>query len=410
MKQGGKVVNRENTLKLFLTFILVIAAAVLLFNPIKNNTNLGLDLRGGVHVVLQAVPTKDNPVIDDATMIQLQSIMDKRVNEFGVSEPLIQREGKDRLIIELAGVNNPEAAIDQFIRVAKLEFKDDTNKLILGGNDLKDAQFSLDQASGQPEISLTFTEAGKKKFADATSRNVNRRIAIVLDGKVLTNPNVQEPILNGQARITGGFTNDEAAKTAALLRAGALPVDVQILEKRTVGPTLGKDSLNKSEYAALYGLSAVILFMLLYYRIPGLIAIFSLVLYSLLTLGAMVLLKSTLTLPGIAGLLLSVGIAVDANIIIYERLKEELRAGKTLMAAIDAGFGRAFWTIFDSNLTTALAAIVLFYFGSGTIRGFAVTLIIGILISMFTAITFTRWVLKFTAGSGLITNTKWYGK
>lgn len=402
--------KRENSLKLFLTIIVLIAAAVFLYNPIKDNVKLGLDLQGGVHVLLQAVPTKDNPVIDDKTMTQLQSVMDKRVNELGISEPLIQREGKDRLIIELAGISNPEAAITQFIRIAKLEFKDEANNLILGGKDLKDAQFSLDPTSGQPEISLTFTDSGKQKFADATSRNVNKTIAIILDGKTLTNPRVNEPILNGQARIIGGFTNDEAAKTAALLRAGALPVDVKILEKRTVGPTLGLDSLNKSKYAALYGLSAVILFMLAYYRIPGLIAVFALLLYTLLTLGAMILLKSTLTLPGIAGLLLSVGIAVDANIIIYERLKEELRAGKTLMAAIDAGFSRAFWTIFDSNLTTALAAIVLFYFGSGTIRGFAVTLVIGIVLSMFTAITFTRWMLKFTAGSGLITNTKWYGK
>jgi preprotein translocase subunit SecD len=403
-------VNRENALKLFLTLGLVIVAAIFLFNPIKNNTKLGLDLQGGVHVVLQAVPSKDNPTINDNSMAQLQSVMDKRVNELGISEPVIQREGKDRLIVELAGVNNPEAAIDQFIRVAKLEFKDEANNVILGGKDLKDAQFSLDPTSGQPEISLIFTDSGKQKFADATSRNVNRRIAIILDGKVLTNPNVQEPILNGQARITGGFTNDEAAKTAALLRAGALPVDVTILEKRTVGPTLGMDSLNKSVQAAIYGLSAIILFMLVYYRIPGLVATFSLVFYTLLLLGIMISLKAVLTLPGIAGFLLSIAIAVDANIIIFERLKEELRAGKTLFAAMDAGFNRAFWTIFDSNITTILVALVLYLTGTGAIRGFAITLILGIATSMFTAFTFTRWLLKFTIGSALIQNTKMYGK
>lgn len=402
--------NRENTIKLFLTIILVIVAAVALFNPLINNVNLGLDLRGGVHVVLQAVPSKETPTIGDKEMAQLQEVMGKRVDEMGLKEPLIQREGKDRLIVELAGVNNPDEAITQFIKVAKLEFKDEAQNNILTGRDLKDSQFQIDQSTGQPEISLTFTDAGKKKFADATSRNVNRRIAILLDGKVLTNPVVNEPILNGQARITGGFTNEQAANTAALLRAGALPVNVEIMEKRTVGPTLGLDSLNKSKVAALYGLSAIILFMLAFYRLPGFIVTFALILYTILLLGIMVLLKTTLTLPGIAGFLLSIGIAVDANIIIYERLKEELRTGKTIMAAIDAGFSRAFWTIFDSNLTTALAALVLYYFGAGTIRGFAITLIIGILTSMFTAITFTRWVLKFTAGSGLISNPKLYGK
>lgn len=402
--------NRENAVKLFAVVILVIAAAVFLFNPIKDHLNLGLDLRGGVHVVLQAIPSKDNPTIDDQDMLQLQDVMRKRVDELGLKEPLIQREGKDRLIVELAGINNPDEAISQFIRVAKLEFKDEVLNTILTGKDLKDAKFQIDQSTGQAEVVLNFTPVGTKKFADATSRNVNKRIAIILDGKELTKPVVREPILNGTASISGGFTNEQAASTAALLRAGALPVDVNIMEKRIVGPSLGLDSLNKSMRAALYGLVAIILFMIAYYRLPGLIATFALVLYSLLLLGTMVLFKTTLTLPGIAGFLLSIAIAVDANIIIYERLKEELRSGKTLMAAIDAGFGRAFWTIFDSNLTTALAAIVLYYFGAGTIRGFALTLILGIIVSMFTAITFTRWVLKFTAASGLVSNLKLYGK
>ena len=402
--------KRAYTTKLFLTIFLVIAAAALLFNPIKNNINLGLDLRGGVHVVLQAIPTKERPVIQDKDMQQLKEVMERRVNELGLTEPLIQREGKDRLIIELAGVNDPDAAIDQFIKVAKLEFMDETKKVLLTGEHLKDAQFQINQTNGQAEVVLSFSPEGTKKFADASSRNVGKQIAIVLDGKLLTNPVIKEPILNGQASISGNFTNESAGNTAALLRAGALPLDVEILEKRTVGPTLGLDSLNKSLVASLYGLSAIVIFMLAYYRLPGFVATFALILYSVLTLGVMVLLKATLTLPGIAGVLLSIAIAVDANIIIYERLKEELRAGKTLMAAIDAGFSRAFWTIFDANLTTVIAAIVLFYFGAGTIRGFAVTLMIGIALSMFTAITFTRWVLKFVAGSRLISSPKLYGK
>lgn len=390
-----------NNTKLAFVLLFIFAVGVLAMGPLLRNINLGLDLRGGAHVELQAIE-KDKPVTDQE-MVQLVQVMRQRVDELGVSEPIIQRVGDKRLIIELAGVEDPESAVEIIGKTAQLQFMKADGSVILTGEDLKDAQATIDPASQMPEISLEFNPDGARAFAEATTElaakyakdDPRRRIAILLDDEVLTNPEVQEPILHGRARITGGYTNyQDAANIAALLRAGALPVSMEIIAKRTVGPALGLDSLEKSKYAAMVGLALLGLFMLLFYRVPGLIALFSLVVFSLIVLGALVLLKATLTLPGIAGLLLSIAMAVDANIIIFERVKDELKNNKTLRASIESGFKRAFWTVFDSNLTTLIAAAVLFYFGSGPIRGFAVTLSIGILASMFTAITLTLWLLR----------------
>jgi len=400
--------NRSNGIKLLVVFLLIAAAIYFSINPIKTGTHLGLDLQGGAHVVLQAVPEQGKKITDD-DMVKLMAVMDKRVNELGVSEPKIQREGADRLIIELAGVDNPDKAIDVLGRMAKLEFQDPAGQVVVTGSDLKNAKARIDASTGKAEIILDFSPEGAKKFGAATARLVGQPINIVLDGKIIQSPKVDEPIMNGQARITGGFTFKQASENAALLRAGALPVNVQIMEKRTVGPTLGKDSLSRSFNAIIIGLSAVFIFMLAYYRLPGLLADVSLLVYGLIVLWITVLLNAVLTLPGIAGFLLSVGMAVDANVIIYERLKEELRAGKSLRAAIDAAFKRAFWTIVDANVTTLIAATVLYYFGTGLIRGFAVTLSIGILTSMFTALTFTRWILTWTADLKIAKNRKLYG-
>ncbi|MEG1501154.1 MAG: protein translocase subunit SecD, partial [Clostridiales bacterium] len=235
-------------------------------------------------------------------------------------------------------------------------------------------------------------------------------IGIYLDGVLIQNPNVKQPIMDGAAEISGGFASfDEASNTAALLRGGALPVDIEVLSKRTVGPSLGQDSLDKSIKAAVIGMALLLLFMIGYYRLPGLLANVSLVVYSLLLLWALSLLHATLTLPGIAGFVLSIGMAVDANIIIYERLKEELKSGKSLIASIDAGFKRAFWTIFDSNITTLIAALVLFKFGTGSVQGFALTLSIGLVVNMFTAIFFTRGMLRWMASIKSFSNKKLYG-
>lgn len=376
--------------------------------PVVKDINLGLDLRGGVHVVLEAKDTPEAKVTPEA-MRQLRAVIEKRVNQFGVAEPVIQQQGERRLIVELAGIKDPEKAVNDLVKVAYLEFKTMDGQTILTGADLKDAREAKDPTSGAVEVDLEFTPAGAKKFADATTANVNKQIAILLDGQVLQAPTVQEPILNGRARITGYRSLDEAHTIAILLRSGALPVKVDVEEKRAVGPALGADSLAKSKHAAVVGTVAILVFMLFYYRLPGLIANFALLVYALIVLFIYVGMHVTMTLPGIAGFLLSLGIAVDANVVIFERIKEELRAGKSIGAAIDAGFKRGFVAVFDSNATTMLAAIVLYYLGTGPIRGFAVTLIIGIAASMFTAITLTRWLLRLVAAANISKNPRVYG-
>jgi len=388
--------NRGNYLKLVAIVLVILAAAAVFYGPLFGalGENLGLDLKGGVSVVLEAKGTADNPVTREK-MIQLQEVMRNRVDEMGVTEPVIQPQGENRLIVELPGIKNTEEAVDLLDETAMLEFKDPAGNTVLTGADLKDAKAVFDSQRNLPVVTLEFTPEGAQAFGRATSQNVGRQIAIYLDEKLLSSPVVNEPILQGNAEISGGFNNmDEAANLAALLRGGALPLDVEIIEKHTVGPELGQDYLDKSLIAIAVGLLAIAIYMLLFYRVSGVVAVLSLVVYSLIVCAVMVLLNATITLPGIAGLLLSVGMAVDANIIIYERFKEELKAGKTLRAAVDSGFGRAFWTIVDANVTTLIAAGVLYYFGSGPIRGFAVTLSIGIITSMFTAITLTRYILR----------------
>lgn len=400
--------NKRNLGKLIAIVVAVLIFVVAAVNPIKNKINLGLDLRGGLHVVLEAVGTPENPVTDEKVK-DAKAIIENRVNGMGVREPIVQREGDRRIIVQLAGINDPEEAARVIGKTAVLEFKTEDGKTIVTGKDLKDARAQLNQAN-EPEVHLQFNPEGAKKFAEATAQNVGRPIGIYLDKQRISNPVVREPIPNGQAVISGGFQSlQQAENEAVLLRSGALPVNLEMVEKRTVGPYLGQDSLQKSFKAGIIGILAIFIFMLIFYRSPGLVAILSLILYATLVLGVMVLIKATLTLPGIAGFILSIGMAVDANIIIYERVKEELRAGKTLLAAIDAGFSHAFWTIFDSNLTTLIGAGVLLYFGTGLIKGFAVTLSIGIILSMFTAITFSRLVLRLMASSKLITNPKYYG-
>ncbi len=403
-------------LRLFAVVIAVAVIAVVSVQPIFPNAKwlpltkeipLGLDLQGGVHVTLEAHDTPQAKV-NDETMKQLLQTIERRVNAFGVSEPVIQQEGKNRIIVELAGIKDPEKAVNEIIKTAFLEFKTEDGKTILTGADLKDAVEAKDPVSGAVEVDLEFNKEGARKFAEVTSANVGRNIAILLDGQVLQNPRVDEPITGGKARITGYSSLEEAHTIAVLLNSGALPLKAEVIEKRTVGPSLGADSLDKSIMAGIIGVIAILVFMLGYYRVPGLVANFALVVYALIVLGIFAAMHVVLTLPGIAAFLLSMGMAVDANVIIFERLKEELKSGKTLRSAIDAGFKRAFVAVVDSNITTLIAAAVLFYFGSGPIKSFAVALSVGILTSMFTAITFTRWMLHSTADTG-IKNTKLYG-
>ncbi len=400
--------RRNSIIKLLACIVVTIGIFVAFVQPLANSIRQGLDLQGGTHVVLQAEDTPEAQVDDDA-MQRVVKIMEKRVNELGLTEPIIQREGVRRIIIELPGIKDPDKAIQTIGKTAMLEFKDEEGNTVLTGTDLKDAQAATNQQNGQNVVNLEFSDEGAKKFADLTVKNVGRTIAILLDGEVLTAPNVREPILGGRAEITGQKTLEEAQQLAVLLRSGALPVKVNIIETRTVGPSLGQDSKDKSEFAFAVGIGAVLLFMLIFYRVPGFIADVALMAYTIMLLFLLKMLDATLTLPGVAGIILSIGMAVDANVLIFEHFKEEFRLGKTLRLAMDAGFDRAFTTIFDSNITTIIAAAVLFFLGSGTIRGFAITLGLGVVLSMFTAITLTQYMLKNLIAAKLLENPGAYG-
>ena len=399
--------RQDALLKLIAVIAVIVGIFFAFVSPLANSIRQGLDLQGGTHVVLEAVDTPEAQVNDDA-MQRVVKIMEKRVNELGLTEPLIQRQGERRIIIELPGIKDPDAAIKTIGKTAMLEFKDEDGNTVMTGTDLKNAQDARNQQN-QYVVNLEFSDEGAKKFADLTTKNVGRRIAILLDGEVLTNPNVREPITGGRAEITGQESQEEAHRIAMLLRSGALPVKVNIIETRTVGPTLGQDSKDKSEFAFVIGISAVLVFMVLFYRLSGLIADLSLMAYVILLLFLLKMLDATLTLPGVAGIILSIGMAVDANVLIFEHFKEEYRLGKTLRLSMEAGFKRAFTTIFDSNITTIIAALVLFFFGTGTIKGFAITLGLGVVLSMLTAITLTQYMLKLLIASNICKNPAVYG-
>lgn len=392
-----------------ITVAVIIAAFFVCVRPLASSIRQGLDLQGGTHVVLEAVDTEQAQVNDDA-MNRVIAIMEKRVNALGLTEPIIQREGERRVIIELPGVKDPDAAIKTIGKTAMLEFRDEDGNTVLTGTDLKDAQASTNPQTGQNVVNLEFSDEGAQKFADLTMKNVGRTIAILLDGEVLTAPNVREPILGGRAEITGQKTLEEAQNLAVVLRSGALPVKVEIIETRTVGPTLGQDSKDKSQFAFAVGLGAVVIFMIFFYHFSGFIADVALMAYTIMLLSILYLMDATLTLPGVAGIILSIGMAVDANVLIFEHFKEEYQInGKSLRLSMDAGFKRAFTTIFDSNVTTLIAAGVLFFLGTGTIRGFAITLGVGTILSMFTAITLTQFMLKLMINSKLSENPRIYG-
>ena len=353
-------------------------------------------------------------------------IVERRVNELGTVEPLIQREGADRILVQVPGLQDPTRLKELLGKTAKLDFRmvDTTvppdqavqgrvppdsevlmsstspktpyvikKQVLVSGGDLTDAQPGFDQRSGEPIVSFRFNTAGSRKFAQATSENVGQPFAIVLDNEVISAPVIREPITGGSGQISGSFTVQQANDLAILLRAGALPAPLTIIEERTVGPGLGQDSIEKGELAAYVGSIMVIVFMLATYRLFGVFANIAVAINVAMIFGLLSLLNATLTLPGIAGIVLTVGIAVDSNVLIYERIREELRGGRTAISAIDAGFKRALSTILDSNITTFIAAAVLFYIGTGPVRGFAVTLGIGIITTVFTAFTLTRLIV-----------------
>lgn len=403
------------------TILIVVIAAAILFPVYADHAVLGLDLQGGVMVRLEAPEGTTQEEMEAA-----KSVIENRINALGVAEPEVRLEGNNRISVELPGVEDAEEAVRVIGTTAKLQFvRYDNGEVIVEGGQLKKASAYMNQeamsANEMYGISLEFNSEGTRAFAEATSDLINtygtsdstrenRIIAIILDGQIISAPAVESAIPNGHAQISGSFDTYESAQSLAMmLQGGALPIDLTIVEKQTTGPQLGADSIDKSIKAAVIGIVALAIFMIVIYRVPGVIATFALLLYALLVIGANVAIKATITLPVIAAFLLSVGMAVDANVIIFERIKEELRACKTLRVAIEAGFKKAFATIFDSNITTLLAAVILIAFGTGAVRGFAITLTIGILASMVTAITFTRFMLTTLVSSNLVRNPKLYG-
>ncbi len=372
----------------------------------------GLDLAGGTHLVFQA-EVKGIPAEDRQSAIEAaKNNIERRVNFFGVSEPVIQtsKTGEDyRLIVELPGIKEIDRAIDLIGSTAQLEFWEQKEATPsagfiptdLTGKDLKRSQVQFDQNTGQPVVSLEFSPEGGKKFADITSRNVGKLVAIFLDQRMVSSPVVEEPITSGDAIIRGDFTIDEAKDLSIKLNAGALPVPIKIIEQRNIGATLGQESVQKSLKAGLVGLLMVVFFMGAYYGRLGILADLALIIYGLITLALYKLIPVTLTLPGIAGFILSVGMAVDANILIFERMKEEIRSGKPLGVSMELGFGRAWDSIRDANTCTLITCFILFNpfnFSflnvSGMVRGFALTLGLGIFISLFTGIVVTRTLLR----------------
>lgn len=365
--------------------------------------NLGLDLRGGVHVVLEADASADT--VTGESMAGVVSIIERRINALGVSEPLIQRQGSRRIIVELPGINDQQQAIDTIGRTALLEFKDPLGNTAIDGSYLRGVNLGTDRY-GRPAIDLEFDNVGMQLFAQLTTRYQGQVTRIMLDGDELQTVMIREPILEGRAQITGNFTIEEARHMVVLLQEGSLPVPMNIMEIRNIGPTLGQDSIDRSFTAGVIGVILIFVYMLAYYKLPGFVADLALVSYIVILLGVLSAIRAVLTLPGIAGIILSIGMAVDANVIIFERIKEEMADGKRLSSAIEAGFSRAFSTILDSNLTTLITTVVLFYVGTGAVRGFAVTLGIGILASMFTAIVVTRAILNVMAENRPDTLTK----
>ncbi|MDY0256923.1 protein translocase subunit SecD [Gudongella oleilytica] len=383
----------------------------------KDSIELGLDLAGGVYVVLEANTEATGDELAQM-MEETKAIIGKRVDGLGVSEPNIAIEGENRIRVELAGVQAPDQAIDLIGKTALLEFKTPAGDTVITGKNVINSQVLFqpnEYGVNEPVVSLELNEEGRQSFFEATSvlaaktETLDKIIYIVLDGEIISNPMVLEPIIDGKPVITGMYTLDEANDLSNLIRAGALPVEMVELQTSVIGPTLGLEAFEKSILAGGIVIAVIFAFMLLVYRVPGFVASLALTIYVLLVVGAMILIGAKLTLPGIAGLVLSIGMAVDANILIFERIREEILVGKTVRVSIDAGFKRALRSILDSNITTLIAGAVLYFYGTGPIKGFGVTLTIGIVASMITAVFFTKYVLRLMAVITGGKNLKLYG-
>lgn len=373
---------------------------------------LGLDLQGGTELILQTDMEKIGLQDRDEALRSAKEVIERRVNLYGVSEAVVQTSKVGdlrRIIVELPGLKDASAAAQLIGQTAQLEFRElpatasaqgpaEFIPTGLTGADLKKASPTFggsgDTQSG-PQVQITFTEDGAKKFAEITKRNIGKPLAIYLDNQLISAPIVQQEIIGGNAVINGKFTTDEAKNLAVLLNAGAIPVPIKIIDQRTIGPTLGQESINKSIVAGAIGLIVVMVYMGLYYGLLGVVADLALIIYALIVLAVFKVSAVTLTLAGIAGFILSIGMAVDANILIFERMKEEIRWGKSKTFALQLGFDRAWTSIWASNVSSLITAVILYYFGTSLVKGFAITLAIGVLVSMFSAITVTRTLLRF---------------
>ena len=409
--------NKKKSKSIFFAICFVIAflcyVALNGIGPVKNipsQVRQGLDLKGGFYVVFEAET--------DATGQELNKLMDqtmavfrKRVDSMGLTEPLITREGEKRVRIELPGVSNATEAMESVGKTAQLVFAKEDGTVVLTGKEVKDSSVSVDQQKNMPVVTLEFNDEGAKAFAKATEElaPTKGKILIVLDNEVISAPSVHAVISDGHAQIDGNFTTESASSLSSLIRGGALPVNFHEIESSVTTATLGEAALQDTVKGGIIGVVLVILFMLVLYRLPGLMADIALIGYILIIAYSYVFLKATITMPGIAALILSVGMAVDANVIIFERIKEEMRLGKSVRVSIESGFSKALSTILDSQITTFIAGVVLYNFGTGPIKGFAMTLMIGILASIFTAVIVTKALLKnFVAGFS-ITDTKLFG-
>jgi SecD/SecF fusion protein len=388
--------------------------------PIMDRTKLGLDLSGGVYVVMEAQTEAAGQELTDL-MKQMQLVIENRVNSMGLSEPVVTIEGENRIRVELPGADDPEEAIRTIGRTAQLQFLLADGSLVLDGGMVKDAGVTMDQQKGGYAVTLEFDAAGTEAFAEGTKTAYAgtvtsaipgvdaRAIAIVLDGDVISAPTVNQPILSGGAEITGGFSEDEAVTLAMLIRGGALPAELLEVNSSVQSASIGIDALKMSLIGGAIGIGFILILMLVIYRIMGLAANIALLLYIPATFWVLNLLGGVLTLPGIAGVILSIGMAVDANVIIFARIREEIHEGKTVRVAVSSGFKRAMGTIIDSQITTMIAAIVLYQLGTGPVRGFAMTLMIGILLSIFTAAAVTHIYLLLAAENRVLGAKKFFG-
>ncbi len=413
--------RQKYLLSVFFVLGLVLTSVYLIYPPAKS-TRLGLDLKGGLHIVLTAKPSAKAPVTEE-TMERAKVVIQERINKLGVSEPEISRQGSNNILVQLPGVKNPQEALDIIGKTALLEFRPVTTStaegLVLGetlltGQYVKDAAVGFDDF-GKPKVEMEFTPEGAKKFDQITAAMVGERLAIVLDynpkGKtdeekgIISAPRVNERISGGRAEITGDFTVDFAKKLALVLQTGALPVKLDVSESRTVGPTLGSDSLRAALIAGIAGLIAVVIYMISFYRLLGLITAGALTVFTTLFWGVIVATNKftplgwTLTLPGIAGIILSIGVAADSSVVIFERVKEEIRLGKTFKQAADKGFTFGFKTMVVADIVTLIAALILIWQGVGAVRGFAISLSVGIGIDLFTTFFFTRPLLALFSSS-----------